>query len=95
MLLAVLLVVIGLVKKQGARYWLAALGAVLFQVVVSYLFQYHTGIVTPYVKRATHDGKLMEVYAMVFVALSWGVPAFVARCGYRRKRPLPAPSSVP
>lgn len=92
MLLAIVLVIIGLGKRQAARYWVAAFWAVLFQAVVAYLFQYHTGLLTPAVKRALHDGKLMEAYGMLFVALSWGVPAVIARCGYRKKRPAAARS---
>jgi hypothetical protein len=91
-LLAIILLIIGLVRKQAARYWVAAFWAVLFRALVSYLFQYHTGVVTPYVKRALHDGKLMEAYGMLFVVLSWGVPALIARCGYQKRRSVAAPS---
>ena len=94
MLLGAALLLIGIIKKQGARYWLTAFGAVLFQAVISRLFQYHTGLLTPYVKRAAHDGRWMEAYGMVFVVLSWGVPAFVARCGYQKK-PQPVRSTPP
>lgn len=93
LIFAIVLVVLGLATKQPQRYWIFAGAALLTQVIVGALLAgggtledpQGDGIVTQWVRGATNDGPAMGLYAIVVLALGWGVPLFLVYKGYVRK----------
>lgn len=86
----IVLVVIGLVKRQGWRYWVACLGAAGFYLLMQVLFNADRGVATPSLRRATGDGAGMGAVAILVIALTWGGVIMIVRKGYRK----PAPKTV-
>jgi hypothetical protein len=86
------LVAIGLIKKQPRSYWTAVGWTVFIQVACQYLFHDRTGLLTPWVERVTGGGPMIAVFAVFGLTLAWGLPLFLVRRGYRRG---PVPVSLP
>ena len=87
MIFAIILVAIGLLRKQSRDYWIAAATAVGVQFVVALLFHGKTGLLTPALREATGDGPAMAVIAIGIMVLAWVVPIAIAARGYKRKTP--------
>ena len=93
LLFAACIVLIGLFKRQGKRYWLNGLAALALQAVVSALFNgggtledsTGDGILTAMVRAATNDGPIMGVFALFVIILGWAVPIWIVRRGYQSK----------
>lgn len=92
MIFAVVLLVLGLVRKQPRKYWIAAFIAVLFQAVMNVLFHMDTGLLAPTMKQLVGDGPAEGVYAIVVIVVAWGVPVFLVSRSYQRQPKAP-PSS--
>jgi len=89
---AIILVAIGLLRKQPRRYWIHAACAIGFQFIMGYLFNDQSGLLTPTLRMATGDGPAMALIAIVLVVILWAVPIAIVQRGYKR---TPSPPSVP
>ena len=93
MVFALILIAVGIIKKQPRSYWISVGWAVLIQFACQYLFHMDTGLVTPWVKKITGDGPMMAAYGILVIVLAWVLPLFLVRRGYRRGAvPVPPPT---
>jgi len=89
MILAIILVAIGLLRRQPKRYWLHSACAIGAQILMGYLFNAQSGLLTPALRQAAGDGTAMGLVALVLVVAMWAIPIAIAKRGYQRKPPSP------
>lgn len=90
MLFIVVLVIVGLVKRQQRKYWLHVIAAVFVQNLTALLFAAGgtlenpdgDGNITAMVRGATNDGPEVAALAIVAIGLGWAVPIWLAMRGY-------------
>lgn len=102
MIFILVLVLIGLIKKQRAAYWYHACAAVFVQVIVSVLCRgggtlqdpSGDGPIAHLVRVAVNDGPLIGVFAILVIALGWALPIWIVRRGYVGPSNPPTVASV-
>lgn len=90
MILPVILVIVGLLRKQQKRYWAAAAIATGVHFLAGVLFSgggtlenpAGDGLVTAAVRRATNDGPAVVAMLVPALAFAWAVPLWLIRRAY-------------
>lgn len=84
--------VVGLVKKQPRKYWLAIAAGIAIQFVTGLLFSGNgtlqdsrgDGYITAVVRQATNDGAAVAFLIVPVILFAWVVPFAIIRHNYQR-----------
>lgn len=89
-ILIVILIVIGIRKKQPKRFWLYCIAAVIYQNVIGLLFSgsgsltnpAQDGLITRYIRQYFNDGPEMAAFGLVVILLGWIPTIYICKKGY-------------
>jgi hypothetical protein len=92
MLLLIVAIVIGFVRKQERRYWIFAACAVLSQNLANILFSARgtlenpnaDGYITAIVREITNDGPALLWLFPITMFFAWGLPFYLLYKGYKK-----------
>jgi hypothetical protein len=92
MILFLIAVVVGFVKKQPRKYWLAIAAGIAIQFATGLLLAGNgtlqdprgDGYVTAIVRQATNDGPAVAFLIIPVILLAWVVPFAIIRHNYQR-----------
>lgn len=92
MIFLIFLILFGIIKKQGFRYWKFSILALSLQLLANYLFKAggtlgnpsNDGLVTALVRASTNDGPQVLWVMIPAMTLGWLIPIYLIKTGYRK-----------